>query len=55
MVIVLDCLLGEALVGEGKEIAHIDLVIGERGSAVENAFMNSLANPQKGHSTVCSF
>lgn len=44
------CLTGEALVGEGKEIAHIDLVIGERGSAVEQAFMSSLANPQKGHS-----
>jgi 5,6,7,8-tetrahydromethanopterin hydro-lyase len=42
-------MVGEALVGEGKEIAHIDLVIGERGGAVENAFMNSLASPQVGH------
>jgi 5,6,7,8-tetrahydromethanopterin hydro-lyase len=54
MVIVLDCLLGEALVGEGKEIAHIDLVIGERGSAVEHAFMNSLATPKRTLSAVCS-
>ncbi len=42
-------MVGEALVGEGKEIAHIDLVIGERGSSVEQAFMNSLAMPRVGH------
>ena len=42
-------MVGEALVGEGKEIAHIDLVIGERGSSVEQAFMNSLATPRVGH------
>lgn len=43
-------LIGEALVGEGPEVAHIDLVIGRKGSAVENAFMNSLAMPRQGHS-----
>ncbi|WP_440951668.1 formaldehyde-activating enzyme [Methanococcoides sp. FTZ1] len=43
-------LIGEALVGEGPEVAHIDLVIGTKGSAVETAFMNALANPQQGHS-----
>jgi 5,6,7,8-tetrahydromethanopterin hydro-lyase len=42
-------LVGEALVGEGKEIAHIDLVIGEKGGAVEQAFMTSLASPRRGH------
>lgn len=42
-------LVGEALVGEGKEIAHIDLVIGESGGAVEQAFMTSLASPRAGH------
>jgi len=42
-------MVGEALVGEGKEIAHIDLVIGGKGGAVESAFMNSLASPQVGH------
>jgi len=41
--------VGEALVGEGKEIAHIDLVIGETGGAVEQAFMASLASPRMGH------
>ena len=29
---------GEALVGEGNEIAHIDLIMGPRGSAAEKAF-----------------
>ena len=27
--------VGESLVGEGNEVAHIDLMIGPRGSAVE--------------------
>lgn len=42
-------LIGEALVGSGPEIAHIDLVIGPKGGPVETAFMNSLAMPRKGH------
>ena len=42
-------LIGEALVGEGPEIAHIDLVIGPKGSYVEQAFVNALASPAKGH------
>ncbi len=42
-------LIGEALVGEGPEVAHIDLVIGSKGSAVEQAFVNSLASPAMGH------
>jgi 5,6,7,8-tetrahydromethanopterin hydro-lyase len=42
-------LVGEALVGEGKEIAHIDLIIGEKGGPVEQAFMTSLASPRVGH------
>jgi 5,6,7,8-tetrahydromethanopterin hydro-lyase len=42
-------MIGEALIGEGKEVAHIDLVIGEKGGAVEQAFMTSLATPRAGH------
>ncbi|MGV8175006.1 MAG: formaldehyde-activating enzyme [Methanothrix sp.] len=42
-------LVGEALVGEGAEVAHIDLVIGRKGSYVEQAFVNALASPAKGH------
>ena len=42
-------LIGEALVGSGPEIAHIDLVIGPKGGPVETAFMSSLAMPRQGH------
>jgi 5,6,7,8-tetrahydromethanopterin hydro-lyase len=42
-------LIGEALVGEGPEIAHIDLVIGPKGSSVEQAFVSALASPAQGH------
>lgn len=44
-----ESLIGEALIGEGPEVAHIDLVIGPKGGAIEMAFMNSLASPAKGH------
>ena len=42
-------LFGEALVGEGPEVAHIDLVIGKKGSSVEQAFVTALASPERGH------
>jgi len=41
-------LVGESLVGDGNEIAHIDLMIGPRGSAVETAFCNALINQRQG-------
>lgn len=44
-----ETLIGEALVGDGPEIAHIDLVIGTKGSAVDQAFVSALASPAKGH------
>lgn len=40
--------VGESLVGEGNEIAHIDLIIGPRGSAAETAFCNALTNNKDG-------
>ncbi|RLA25063.1 MAG: aldehyde-activating protein, partial [Gammaproteobacteria bacterium] len=30
--------VGESLNGDGNEVAHIDLMIGPRGSAAESAF-----------------
>lgn len=45
-------LVGEALVGEGNEIAHIDLILGPRGSAAETAFANALVNNKDGFSTL---
>jgi len=44
-----NALIGEALIGKGPEIAHIDLVIGRKGSAVEQAFVTALASPRMGH------
>ena len=41
-------MVGEALVGEGNEVAHIDLVMGPRGSAAETAFCNTLSNNKDG-------
>ena len=37
-------MVGESLVGEGNEVAHVDLLIGPRGSPVEAAFCNALTN-----------
>jgi 5,6,7,8-tetrahydromethanopterin hydro-lyase len=45
-------LVGESLVGDGNEVAHIDLLIGPRGSAVETAFCNSLTNNKDGFTSL---
>jgi 5,6,7,8-tetrahydromethanopterin hydro-lyase len=45
-------LLGESLVGDGNEVAHIDLIIGPRNSAAEVAFVNALANNKDGFTTL---
>jgi 5,6,7,8-tetrahydromethanopterin hydro-lyase len=44
--------VGEALVGEGNEIAHIDLLIGSKTGPVGAAFANALANQSEGHSNL---
>jgi 5,6,7,8-tetrahydromethanopterin hydro-lyase len=41
-------LVGESLIGDGNEVAHIDLIIGPRGSAAETAFCNALTNNKDG-------
>jgi 5,6,7,8-tetrahydromethanopterin hydro-lyase len=45
-------LIGESLVGEGNEVAHIDLLIGPRGSAAEVAFCNALTNNKDGFTSL---
>src|SRR5215468_3493903 len=45
-------LVGESLVGEGNEIAHIDLIMGPRGSHAESAFCNALTNNKDGFTTL---
>jgi 5,6,7,8-tetrahydromethanopterin hydro-lyase len=44
--------IGEALAGEGNEIAHIDLLIGSKDGPVGTAFANALANQKQGHSNL---
>ena len=41
-------LVGEALVGDGNEVAHIDLIIGPRGSPAETAFAHDADQPEGG-------
>src|SRR5258708_2180439 len=43
---------GESLVGGGKEVAHIELLSGPRGSAVEAAFCNALTNNKDGFTSL---
>ena len=43
---------GESLVGEGNEVAHIDLIMGPRGSAAEKAFANCLTNNKNGFTSL---
>ena len=45
-------LVGESLVGDGNEVAHIDLLIGPRGSAAETAFANCLTNNKDGFTSL---
>ena len=44
--------VGELLVGEGNEVAHVDLLIGPRGSAVETAYCHALTNNKDGFTTL---
>jgi 5,6,7,8-tetrahydromethanopterin hydro-lyase len=44
--------IGEALVGDGNEIAHIDLLIGSKEGPVGTAFATALANQSAGHSNL---
>ncbi len=42
-------IIGEALVGEGAELAHIDLMIGDKGGPVGMAFANAASQLSAGH------
>jgi 5,6,7,8-tetrahydromethanopterin hydro-lyase len=41
-------MVGESLVGEGNEVAHIDLLIGSKSGPVGEAFANALINQKDG-------
>jgi 5,6,7,8-tetrahydromethanopterin hydro-lyase len=44
--------VGESLVGDGNEVAHIDLLMGPRGSAAETAFCTALTNNKDGFTSL---
>lgn len=47
-----DFFLGESLVGEGNEVAHIDLIIGSKSGPAGVAFCNALTNNKDGFTTL---
>ena len=44
--------VGEALAGDGNEIAHIDLLVGSKDGPVGVAFANALARQSSGHNNL---
>ncbi len=46
--------IGEALIGSGNEVAHIDLVIGERDGLAGQAFLQGFTNLSAGHTPLLS-
>ncbi len=44
--------IGEALFGDGNEIAHIDLLIGSKTGPVGTAFATALVNQSAGHTNL---
>jgi len=45
-------LIGESLLGEGNEVAHIDLMIGDKNGPVGQAFANGMTQLSAGHTPV---
>jgi 5,6,7,8-tetrahydromethanopterin hydro-lyase len=44
--------VGESLVGEGDEVAHVDLLIGSKSGPVGEAFAEALINQKQGHTNL---
>ncbi len=47
-----DFFLGESLVGDGNEVAHIDLIIGSKTGPAGKAFCNALTNNKDGFTSL---
>ena len=45
-------LVGESLVGEGNEVAHVDLLMGSKSGPVGEAFAYALVNQKEGHTNL---
>ncbi len=44
--------VGEALIGLGYEVAHVEVVVGEKNGPAGLAFVNALSNPSAGHTAM---
>ena len=44
--------VGESLVGDGNEVAHIDLLIGSKDWPVGDVFAGALLNQKEGHTNL---
>lgn len=47
-----DFFIGESLVGDGNEVAHIDLIIGSKSGPAGQAFVNALSRNSDGFTTL---
>ena len=47
-----DFFIGESLVGDGNEVAHVDLIIGSKTGPAGQAFTSALSKQREGHSTL---
>src|SRR5437762_4594669 len=47
-----DFFIGESLVGEGNEVAHVDLIIGSKTGPAGAAFSHALSNQKDGFTTL---
>lgn len=46
--------IGEALIGSGNELAHVDLIIGDKEGQAGTAFVNGMTNLSIGHTNLLS-
>src|SRR5215210_1591451 len=44
--------VGESLVGDGDEVAHVDVLIGSKSGPVGEAFAHALVNQKQGHTNL---
>jgi 5,6,7,8-tetrahydromethanopterin hydro-lyase len=44
--------VGESLVGDGNEVAHVDLLLGSKSGPVGQAFAEALINQKEGHTNL---
>jgi 5,6,7,8-tetrahydromethanopterin hydro-lyase len=45
-------MVGESLVGDGNEVAHVDVMLGPKDGPAGHAFANALSSQREGHNTL---